>query len=144
MRKIPFYALMAFVVFATSCTNNNTPEVDTSLMQFQKADAVPAAADSADTTNIVNAQPNAESIPAAPAEVYSQAGLNPPHGQPGHDCSIAVGAPLKGSSSQALPVSPVMSSPAPAVPNPGSTVRLNPPHGQPGHNCEIPVGQPLG
>jgi hypothetical protein len=25
----------------------------------------------------------------------SSAKLNPPHGQPGHDCAIAVGAPLK-------------------------------------------------
>lgn len=32
-------------------------------------------------------QPNAASTPTAP-------GMNPPHGQEGHDCAIAVGAPL--------------------------------------------------
>ena len=36
------------------------------------------------------------STPApAPANSITAAGLNPPHGQPGHDCAIAVGAPLK-------------------------------------------------
>ena len=32
-------------------------------------------------------------LPSAPDLVA--AGTNPPHGQPGHDCSIPVGAPLK-------------------------------------------------
>jgi len=32
-------------------------------------------------------------LPSAPGLVA--AGTNPPHGQPGHDCSIPVGAPLK-------------------------------------------------
>ncbi|WP_192822153.1 hypothetical protein [Rufibacter sp. LB8] len=32
-------------------------------------------------------------VPAMPTATAP--GMNPPHGQPGHDCSIAVGAPLK-------------------------------------------------
>ncbi len=36
------------------------------------------------------AQPPASSVPVSTAP-----GMNPPHGQPGHDCAIAVGAPLK-------------------------------------------------
>ena len=35
---------------------------------------------------VVNAQPNVQQ-PTAP-------GMNPPHGQPGHRCDIAIGAPL--------------------------------------------------
>ena len=31
----------------------------------------------------------------APASGPTAPGMNPPHGQPGHDCAIAVGAPLK-------------------------------------------------
>ncbi len=74
-------------------------------------------------------------------------GLNPPHGQAGHRCDIAVGAPLS---------SPVQST---AVQQPGTTVKpvtpapvaqsqstpagMNPPHGQPGHRCDISVGAPL-
>jgi len=36
----------------------------------------------------VNASPAGSSTATAP-------GMNPPHGQPGHDCSIPVGSPLK-------------------------------------------------
>lgn len=53
---------------------------------------------------------------------------NPAHGQPGHDCSIPVGAPLK-------PVAVAESN--------TSEVKLNPEHGLPGHDCSIPVGAPL-
>ncbi|MBC3539077.1 hypothetical protein ACFSC6_07440 [Rufibacter sediminis] len=38
--------------------------------------------------------PPAPVLPVGPPVVTAQ-GMNPPHGQPGHDCSIAVGAPLK-------------------------------------------------
>ncbi|WP_181307490.1 hypothetical protein [Rufibacter sp. XAAS-G3-1] len=38
--------------------------------------------------------PPAPVLPSAPP-ISTAKGLNPPHGQPGHDCSIAVGAPLK-------------------------------------------------
>jgi hypothetical protein len=33
--------------------------------------------------------------PSAPASGSVAAGTNPAHGQPGHDCAIPVGAPLK-------------------------------------------------
>jgi len=50
-------------------------------------------------------QPGANSIMTAPSGPTTQpatlptsgstpAGMNPPHGEPGHDCSVAVGAPL--------------------------------------------------
>lgn len=46
--------------------------------------------------------------------------INPAHGEPGHDCSIPVGAPLvKGD------------------------VKINPAHGEPGHDCSVAVGAPL-
>ena len=48
------------------------------------------------------AQTNVTAAPQLPAPTLPMpatgsvaAGTNPPHGQPGHDCSIAVGAPLK-------------------------------------------------
>jgi len=52
---------------------------------------------------------------------------NPAHGQPHHDCSLAVGAPLVKKS----------------TPVPSSKVILNPEHGLPGHRCDIAVGAPL-
>nr|WP_177761621.1 hypothetical protein [Flavobacterium sp. I3-2] len=98
--------------------------------------------------------------------------LNPPHGQPGHRCEIAVGAPLDGSAApaQATPTqpqaqpansgkgflgsgntqaqptaqSPQIQQTAPAQQTaPGMQGKPNPAHGQPGHRCDISVGQPL-
>lgn len=88
-------------------------------------------------------------------------GLNPAHGQPGHRCDIAVGAPLN--SSPAKPnttatTTPLNSSVFPkydfgktdsaAVATPqfqydSTGAALNPAHGQPGHDCAIAVGKPL-
>jgi hypothetical protein len=69
--------------------------------------------------------------------------LNPEHGQPGHRCDIAVGAPLNAPAQQAQPTARP-AQPAPNVlMNTNGAVTLNPPHGQPGHDCAIPVGQPL-
>ncbi len=76
--------------------------------------------------------------------------INPAHGQPGHRCDIAVGAPIPNTSAPATtPSSPIKANPAvqPAslpVATPASTASgLNPAHGQPGHRCDIAVGQPL-
>jgi hypothetical protein len=84
--------------------------------------------------------------------------LNPPHGQPGHDCAIAVGAPLKSTKASApaptqvqvaAPVSSPIESRPVAVPtaapsnNLNANVKINPAHGQPGHDCAVAVGAPL-
>lgn len=61
-----------------------------------------------------------------PIQTTTSSGVNPPHGQPGHRCDIAVGAPLGGNG---------------IIDN--TTANLNPPHGQAGHRCDIAVGAPL-
>ncbi|HLV62367.1 hypothetical protein [Galbibacter sp.] len=66
-------------------------------------------------------------VPAVQQPVQSATGVNPPHGQPGHRCDIAVGAPLGGNT----------------MLNNDASVTLNPAHGQPGHRCDIAVGAPL-
>ena len=63
--------------------------------------------------------------------------VNPPHGQPGHRCDIAVGAPLPAAASPAAGSQDL--SPRKA----DTRVAINPPHGQPGHDCAVPVGKPL-
>ena len=82
--------------------------------------------------------------------------LNPQHGEPGHRCDIAVGAPLN----TPVSTSRVQSNVSVAVPgvttpavNPDTkkvsptstpaTATLNPKHGEPGHRCDIAVGAPL-
>jgi hypothetical protein len=99
---------------------------------------------------------------AVPASAQTATGMNPAHGQPGHRCDIAVGAPLSsppgqnpnvtpdvpnGSSPQTItmpavhPSQPQMQTTAPAS---GPTAPgMNPPHGQPGHDCAIAVVAPL-
>ena len=86
------------------------------------------------------------SVTEAPTVKEKVAGLNPAHGQPGHDCDIAVGAPLDGSGGvQTIPqpsfTPNLATKPAPQVQS--GAKGLNPAHGQPGHNCDIAVGAPL-
>ena len=85
--------------------------------------------------------------------------LNPAHGQPGHNCDMAAGAPLSSAGTNSItsaiptnaapatiqPQNPAInnSSPLLSVPNPKATAGLNPAHGQPGHKCDIAVGAPL-
>ncbi|MEL4309079.1 hypothetical protein [Joostella sp. CR20] len=73
---------------------------------------------------------------ATPVESFENAnsntsgnGLNPAHGQPGHRCDIAVGAPLNAPLSNSSMLN--------------TNTMLNPEHGQPGHRCDIAVGAPL-
>lgn len=96
----------------------------------------PAAAPSAGASPSVNA---AASIPvtsnANAAVAKTAPGMNPPHGQPGHRCDIAVGAPLNATGSNA--------SAGNKASTPQTPPGMNPPHGQPGHRCDIAVGAPL-
>ena len=81
--------------------------------------------------------------------------LNPQHGEPGHRCDIAVGAPLN--TPAANSTIPNVSNAVPGVSTPTvttdskkttpnstpATAALNPKHGEPGHRCDIAVGAPL-
>lgn len=111
--------------------------------------------------NNTSSQPAQTASSAAPAPSSSGTPmLNPPHGQPGHDCAVPVGEPLNASarsSIQTAPAPAAKSNTAPqqthitSVPrfNPAAAqtgavaAGTNPPHGQPGHDCAIPVGAPL-
>lgn len=84
--------------------------------------------------------------------------LNPPHGKPGHQCKVPVGAPLNAPAAAAT-ASPdsarlslrnlgnqpqFLNTPAPANSLPAATAPgLNPAHGQPGHRCDLALGAPL-
>jgi hypothetical protein len=77
--------------------------------------------------------------------------MNPQHGQVGHRCDIAVGAPLNSPASAAANSQP-QSAPATTytVNNAAvssevtpTTEGMNPPHGQTNHRCDIAVGAPL-
>ena len=108
-----------------------------------------------------NQMTNAVPVNVNPTQAATtKSGMNPPHGQPGHRCDIAVGAPLNSAPTKpakavapgvatvqtiSTTTTPSSTTPAftttdaPVVTAPG----MNPPHGQPGHVCGTPVGSPL-
>ncbi len=87
------------------------------------------------------------SVPPAAAAKPAATGVNPAHGQPGHRCDIAVGAPLNSKPATTSTTTPTTtntaSKPTPLQPDTLFAKGLNPAHGQPGHRCDIAVGQPL-
>lgn len=110
---------------------------------------------------ITTTQPVATVTQPATPVTTTAVGLNPAHGQPGHRCDIAVGAPLNSAPTTptvtpttAATNNPVMvkSNPQPVetqkiftTPTNTTTTAagLNPEHGKPGHRCDIAVGAPL-
>lgn len=106
----------------------------------------------ASSTNTIAAPPPTIQPQTAPQQTTTTtaAGLNPPHGQPGHRCDISVGAPLNSKPSTptvttTAPQQQTVVMPQPTAPAAATTTAAgkNPPHGQPGHRCDIAVGAPL-
>src|SRR5690606_20198848 len=78
--------------------NQSTEEVDPMLLNVQPA--APGAINQAQSAS-VGAQPAGVGTGATGGSTQAaktSAAINPPHGQPGHDCAVAVGAPLPSSS----------------------------------------------
>lgn len=165
---------LSFIVFLSaslifiSCKKEEEAEVTSSDQPKQILGPIP---DVQSTTNQNFGQANTTQNMVAPNQATvqnvapppTQAGMNPPHGQPGHRCDISVGAPLNSppgnagnagsaitqkitpsfttttKTSQPSATPTIISSDAPVATAPG----MNPPHGQPGHVCGTPVGSPL-
>lgn len=108
-----------------------------------------------ETQNIVTPTPNGvptaqPATPSGPVQQNAATGErpanNPAHGQPFHDCSIPVGAPLNAKNTATPTAQTPVATPAAVqkqTPASNKEVKLNPPHGQPGHDCKISVGAPL-
>ncbi len=139
-----------------AAANTTTVQANTAMpvnmpsnMQIQQGSPVTIPGGKPVMVNPKAGQSNVVMTPVQTPVQLTAPGMNPPHGQPGHRCDIAVGAPLN-------------SKPAPATTT-GTTVRgqpqqvtmtevankiktapgMNPPHGEPGHRCDIAVGAPL-
>lgn len=111
-----------------------------------------------DQNSVPSTAPIAAPFPAGISKSDGQPALNPAHGQPFHNCAIAVGAPLnsapqlspapqavvpqQNSANTSINANPVFPSPVPAKAT-GPKPALNPAHGQPNHRCDIAVGAPL-
>lgn len=123
---------------------NNSTEINTTESVSTETNAADGAAAGSELEQSLAGADAASDAPVVPTTTASSNGvrLNPPHGEPGHNCDLPVGAPLDGSA-PAQPVAPAnVVPPATASPAVGSG-KINPPHGQPGHNCDYPVGARL-
>ncbi|WP_314235372.1 hypothetical protein [Capnocytophaga sputigena] len=156
-------SILGLVLTACQNTPQEIPVAEDALANTELAEAQRNKSKEGNPFEQMNNNTTQATLPSTPTGVT----LNPPHGQPGHRCDIAVGAPLPNdgnvvaqAQSQAHPVSqgeamPVVSGSMPQQvvqvqqpQNQQSYVgpkgeKLNPPHGQPGHRCDIPVGAPL-
>ncbi len=146
MTRLKYATLILAFSLLTACGSKDektTPDVPASTNTTVPAQSQPMPANG--------------TVSPTPAPASSSTALNPAHGQPGHRCDIAVGAPLNSPAAQPAPapapaVTPIQAAPAPATPanellprkaTTNSAAGLNPAHGQPGHRCDIAVGAPL-
>ncbi|MDW8849834.1 hypothetical protein SD960_06995 [Flavobacterium sp. MMLR14_040] len=151
--KILISSLVLTSILFTSCKKELEPQENTPTSELVKLGLMK---DTAKVNSVVQNQTPVQTNPNT--VLSSNAGLNPAHGQPGHRCDIAVGAPLnsaptQGQTATAQPAQTVQVNPtqqqnvvttttttaAPVKVGKG----MNPSHGQPGHRCDIPVGAPL-
>ena len=106
MKKILTAIPLTFsILFFGACNNQDGPSYDPSIVVPHK-DSGTGNTGNAQTIipadSMQPAQPSAQAVNAQ-AQPAVAAGMNPAHGQPGHRCDIAVGAPLN--SAPAKPVS---------------------------------------
>lgn len=135
MKTYKLLPALLFVSILAACSNG----------MEEGSSTTPAT--TAPATNTTTTQPIQQTAPAT-----TQAGMNPAHGQPGHRCDIAVGAPLSSPAGTGQSATPppqqtlIKPTPPPPAVMPASTTTqagMNPAHGQPGHRCDIAVGAPL-
>ena len=156
MRFVPVCTAVTLLFLISSCGDSADQDkkvvIDTSIHSPVTTGPVNAGTD---TISPVTASP---ASPVISSPVPGGGALNPAHGQPGHRCDIAVGAPLDSKPSTTAPAAtPIQLNPAtsPAAtvspvtvtksstPTGNTAPGMNPAHGQPGHRCDIAVGAPL-
>lgn len=149
MKHLNITAAILFMVFATACDRSPKTNIsENSISKSAMAQSVTAQSQSAETAPV-----SGENIPEAmppygpgKSPVAKATGMNPPHGQPGHRCDIAVGIPLDsppGTGKSTPSVSSQLNATAQTTTTPSTAPGMNPPHGQPNHRCDIAVGVPL-
>jgi hypothetical protein len=143
--KYIFGLLMLFLMIIFSCKKELEPQ-ESSGVTVPLATDNGGVAPAASPEGLLN--PNQNTGTTQQNVNQNTSALNPPHGQPGHRCDIAVGAPLNSTPIKSTPNPAVTSSSAPVIvkSNAAAVVTklgMNPPHGQAGHQCDIAVGAPL-
>lgn len=140
------YSLVLLLGFFTLSACDNQPK-----NTYRPAPAIGGQEQSGGDAQMI--MPEQQAAPATQAAPANSSALNPEHGQPGHRCDIAVGAPLNSSPAPAQEITTQLNTAQPQTAAPAVTApaekpntagkRLNPEHGQPGHDCAVAVGSPL-
>ncbi|PKR80858.1 hypothetical protein CW751_06720 [Brumimicrobium salinarum] len=138
-RKSPLLVCAGALFVFTSCGGEepvqeseeaNTEETSTEKINVESDDA---------STEIATETPEEKPSLNTPVQMNNPSSadvkINPPHGEPGHDCAVKVGDPLPSANTT---ISTELNQPSM-----DGSVKLNPPHGQPGHDCAVKVGEPL-
>lgn len=171
--KLIFCSLLTLSIVFLSCKKKET-ETDVEAVTSgtaQQPTIVPNV-EPVPTQNSINSNQQQVNMPLQnttqmvnQAQVETKAGMNPPHGQAGHRCDIAVGASLNSPVAKAATPSATtgkssFTTTTTSTPNHTSTSNgtpellkkdtpvatapgMNPPHGQEGHDCAVAVGAPL-
>ena len=169
MKKLQLFLAIIGLLFIQACSNEKKGnENASSIVTDESINSPENIISDSNNKSAINplSETNTEQTIAPNVQVTNTQGINPAHGQPGHRCDIAVGAPLNSPPGQNNTTSPSIINAAPEIPSPSNNVSpansngqiqtiqatpssvptppgMNPPHGQPGHNCTIAVGAPL-
>jgi len=173
--KLIFYSLLTLSIIFLSCKKEETEtEAEAVTTGTDQQPIIVPNVQPVPTQNNINSNQQQVTMPQQntpqmvnQAPVATKAGMNPPHGQAGHRCDIAVGAPLNSPVAKAVtpPATtgkPSFTTTTTSTPNTTSTAPttgtpellktdtpvatapgMNPPHGQEGHDCAVAVGAPL-
>lgn len=158
--KNTLLGLMAISIFTVSCKKD---ERATYLTEEAGVEQPAVAVNQAPKASLID-QAGITTTSGSGTVTVTAAGMNPPHGQPGHRCDIPVGQPLNSAPAQpqngqnvavntqqgqAIQIDPNALQPGKFTVDKSGKAKtvtpkgMNPPHGEPGHRCDIPVGQPL-
>ncbi len=94
--------IIGFIVLQ-GCDNEKKKEPTTDVNTTEQSQNQPANVNSdsgiqtivSQPAEITTVQPSNPAVQVTTPQVATPPGMNPPHGAPGHDCAVAVGAPLK-------------------------------------------------
>lgn len=155
MKHLNVLILIVLLASITACSKSSkVPAQESPATSSATTQTTPPVSQLSQSTSNPTTNPNTASTSNS-SQPTTLASVNPPHGQPGHRCDIAVGAPLSSPAGTGIPakngVQPTALQPNVTIqPGPTTTAAtattaagMNPPHGQPGHRCDVKVGDPL-
>ena len=136
--------LITLIVFLLAACNSNKAEKPVAPSEIANYNAhARLSASTGGGSSMPSANQNQKEAKQSEQKDANSPTLNPQHGQPGHRCDLAVGAPLPAAEPVKTNGSVTKNTASSSVEPIASKPALNPQHGQPGHRCDLAVGAPL-